>query len=281
MITSKTTYPIFALMSASFVLLLVGVLGASPQAPSGRSGAVPGPPLNWSPNSVSAIVTRGGRTEIQVSLNIIESVGSVALQIAPEVDPYVDVIPATIGNARAGDAIPIRIIIQASATGPLGSFDGTIQVREQVTGQRQGRVFARPLPVHLLIREEQGVPGPDSDGNGVWDYIDQYINTVFPGTQNASTRSAARQYARAIEGGLLNADNKARAIQFAAASDRATECMYYLRPQDAAAAIADLEAAILNTQLRSKTFVMWSEQSAGQVFPSVPFSQRATSCVVD
>ena len=81
--------------------------------------------------------------------------------------------------------------------------------------------------------------------------------------------------------GLLNADNKDLSLQFAQASDRAQECVFYLRPEDANEVLSDLEAVILNTETRSKAFLMWGDQSGGQVFPGVPFSQRNTSCVAE
>lgn len=237
------------------------------------------PPVHWSQSAVNASISRGGHTEIIVSLNAVKAIGNVDIRIVPEIDLYVDVSPSMLSNVKAGDTIPIRISIQADTAAPLGLFDGTIQVREKVTRRGKGKVLARPLPVHVLIREEEGVASVDADGNGVWDYIDQYINDKYPGADNDRLRSASRQYARAIQGGLLNADNKAISLQYAEASDRATECMFFLRPQDADEVLSDLEAIILNTQTRSKAFLMFSEQSAGQIFPSVPFSQRSASCV--
>ena len=128
---------------------------------------------------------------------------------------------------------------------------------------------------------EEKIADIDSDNNGVWDYIDKYINTKYPGPDNNQLRSASRQYARAIQGGLLNADNKEISLQYATASTRATECVFYLRPQDASGVLSDLEAVILNTMTRSRAFLRSSEQSAGGVFPIVPFSQRSTSCIAD
>jgi hypothetical protein len=137
------------------------------------------------------------------------------------------------------------------------------------------------LPVHLLIREEEGIEGTDSDGNAVWDYIDQYIDTNYPGNDNEALRSAFRQYSRALEGGLINASDKEMSLHYAVASDRATECAFDLRPHDASNMLSDLEAVILNTQTRSGAFIMFSEQSAGQVFPSASISQRGASCIAE
>lgn len=237
------------------------------------------PPVHWNPDGVNAIVAPGGHTEVQVSLNAVEALGNINLRIVPEIDPYVDVSPSTLNNVKAGDTIQVHITIQAGTTAPLGLFDGTIQVRQKTTKPGKGKVLARPLPVHVLIREEEGVAGVDADSNGVWDYIDQYITATYPNAD--SLQSGLRQYAKAIQGGLLNADDNNLSLSHATEMDRAIECIYFLRPNDAKNVLSDLKAVILSNESRSRAFIMFSEQSAGQVFSSVPISQRGTSCVAE
>lgn len=256
----------------SIILLLISsFLGSANATPSVR----------WSQPAVDAAIPRGSHKEIAVSLDALETIGSVDLKVVPELSPYVDVVPSAVQNLVAGDVVPIQISVHADPNAPLRSVDGVIQVRAQVTRRGNGRVFSRPLPVRILIQEEEGVVGTDSDGNGVWDYIDQYINTKYPGTENQEMRTAARQYARSIQGGLLNADDKQMALQFSSASDRATECIFYLNPENAADVLRDLESAILNTETRTKAFFMFSEQSVGEVFASTPFSKRSDSCITE
>lgn len=236
-------------------------------------------PVHWSPDAVNAIVARNGRTEVQVSFDAVEALGNVTLRVVPEIAPYVSVTPSSLNNVKEGDRVTVRITIQSTATAPLGLFDGTIQVREVTSKPGQGRVLARPLPVTILIREEETVAGVDADNNGVWDYIDQYINTTYP--DDANTRVALRQFARAIEGGLLHADDKTTSLRYAEDGDRAIECVYFLRPQDARQVLSASKSAILNTNLRSRSYLMFSEQSAGQVFNSAPISQRGASCIAE
>jgi hypothetical protein len=238
--------------------------------------------VHWSQNAVTAIATPGARTEITVSLTAAQALGNVALRIVPEIDPYVDVTPTVLANVRAGDTYTIRISVAPAANAPLGLFDGTIQVREQVARRGLGRVYPRPLPVSVLIRgQDDEVAGTDADGNEVWDYVDQYIDSTLPGDANTAVRSASRQYARALQGGLLNAADQTLSLDYATRTDRATECVFHLRPQDAYDLLTDLEAAILNTVLRSRAFLMFSDQSAGQVFRSAPFAERGASCVAE
>ncbi|MEI2774344.1 MAG: hypothetical protein V9G98_27830 [Candidatus Competibacter sp.] len=240
------------------------------------------PLVHWAPDTVNAIVTRNGHTEVQVSLDAVEALGNVYLRVVPEIAPYVTVNPSAINNVKPGDKISVRITVQAGATAPLEMFDGTIQVRQQTNNKPgQGKVFARPLPVTILIREEEGVAGVDADNNGVWDYVDQYINTVYPGPDVSSVRIALRQNARAIQGGVLHADDNALSIRYAEDMDRSIECVYFLRPEDARKVLLDLKANILNTKTRSEAFMMFSEQSAGHVFSSALVSQRSASCVTE
>ena len=249
---------------------------AEKAASSASASAIP---VHWSPGSVNAIVTRGQTVELQVSFDAVQALDNVYLRVVPEIAPYVSVSPSALNNVKAGDRITIRVGVQAAANASLGLINGTIQVREITSKPGQGRVFPRPLPVTVLIKDEERVSAPDADNNGVWDYIDQYIAATFP--NDPPTRVALRQFARATEGALLHADNKAASLQFAEAGDRAIECVFSIRPQDAAQILSELEAAILNTKLRSRAYLMFSEQSAGQVFKTAPLSEGGASCVAE
>jgi hypothetical protein len=175
--------------------------------------------------------------------------------------------------------VNVRLTIHASPTASAGLFSGTIQVRAR-TQRGQGRVFARPLPITVAIQAAESIPGIDANSNGVWDDIDHYIDSNY-GSASPNQRAALRQFSRALEGALLNAASKNSSLLYAVASDRATECIYSLRPDDAGRVIQDLKAAILNNRVRSRAFLMWSEQSAGEVFRSKPKSQRASSCITE
>jgi len=81
------------------------------------------------------------------------------------------------------------------------------------------------------MKKSDIISGRDQNVNGVWDYIDTYINEKFQGQKHEGVRAAARQYSRALQGDLLNANNKNSSLQFASVTDRTTECMFYHRPQ--------------------------------------------------
>jgi len=254
-------------------LLLLSVSTAAPPAVKSK------PPAQWNPAALNAIVPRNGQTNVNVSLNALEALGNVTFEIVPELNPYIVLSPSGATDIHAGDTIPIRVTFRAGVDAPLRLFEGNIKVREETTRTGKGQVLPLPLPVYLIVRAaEDTIASSDTNTNGVWDYIDQYIENTYPGTENHQVRAGARQYARSIEGGLLNAENKTLSIQFAQSADRAMECIYSIRPQDARQLISQLEAAILNTPLRSRAFGMFSDQSAGQVFRATPFSERSASC---
>lgn len=133
--------------------------------------------------------------------------------------------------------------------------------------------------IQSTVLQTESLSGTDTDNNGVWDYIDGYIDTAYP--KDEKLRAGLRQYARSIQNGILNAHNKNLSLQYAMESDRAQECIAFLRPNDFNAVLGGMEAQMLNTAMRTKEFLVWSEQSAGEVFPSAPISERDKSCVTE
>lgn len=256
---------------SALLLILASIFNLAQAAPS----------VHWSEDSISATLSRDGHAEIQLQLNAVVNLGDVYLWVTPEIEAYVDISPTMLSDVLAGDSNQIQIHLNAGADAPIGLFDGTIQVREKVSERKRGKVFARPLPIQLLIQEPETIAGVDDDGNNVWDYIDQYINETYAGADKESLRAALRQFALSIQGGLLNADNKELSLRYATAGDRAMECVFYLKSQEANAILSDLEAVVLNTKARSEAYLMFSKQSAGHVFPSTPYSQRSASCIAD
>jgi hypothetical protein len=274
---------IFALLGIGLPIALVTVLLSitfhSTAAPSPDNS---NPPVHWNPDKVNVIVARGGETNVVVTINTLKALGHVSVAPVPEFAAYVTVSPTVITNLIAGESFQLNLQFNVAAGAPLGAYDGTVQVREIVSRKGKGRVFPRLLPVSIIIKEaNETIGSSDTNTNGVWDYVDQYIDTTYPGIENQGVRSAGRQFARAIQGGLLNAENKGLSIQYASASMRATECMYSRRPQDSREILENLEAVILNTKLRSQAFVMFNDQLSGQVFRSRSISEGSSSCVED
>jgi hypothetical protein len=235
------------------------------------------PPVHWAPQSVTAAVAKGEVRDIRVVLNAVEPLTDIVIRVVPELAPYVTVSPAALSSVAAGQSVELHLTVRAAPDAPEGLFRGTLQVRQRVA-RGQGRVFPRPLPVTVTVQTRELVEGIDENSNGVWDDIDRYIDTTYS-TAPPSDRAAMRQFSRALQGALLNAADQALSLRYALESDRATECLYALRPSDARRVLEDIKSATLNNRARSRAFLMWSEQSAGQVFRAKPKSQRATSCI--
>jgi len=239
-----------------------------------------GPPVMWGKDSVYAVIPRDGGTNMTVEMTAMDSLGNVGIEIVPELRPYLTVSPDKLTNVVAGAKSTLTLKISAGNVAPLGRLAGNIKVRAIVARKGNGRTFPKVLPVVLVIREkEDTIVAPDLDGNGVWDYVDNYINATYPGAENEKLRKGCRQFSRSIQGALMNCQDKDLSIHYGSSSDRAIECISSIRPSNYREIVGGVNASILNTKLRSEAYVIYNEQCAGQVFKSTPRSQRDQSCL--
>jgi hypothetical protein len=65
---------------------------------------------------------------------------------------------------------------------------------------------------------------------------------------------------------LFDAGNKEAVIRDAQDRQKAVECLYYIRPDDAGNIIHGLRAEILNTKERSIVYIAADAQLSGEVF---------------
>lgn len=220
--------------------------------------------ITWTPSAVNTTVQQGERTEIEVSFKATENLGNIALRIVPELDPFVDVIPSTFNNVSVGATLPVKIVVQPGVRLSPGLFEGALQVRARRIAPTVGPTIARPLPIAVLVLRAE-LAGTDADGNGVWDYVDRYIDATY--SASPPTQQALRQYARALQGSLLNAGDPDTALRFYGENDLAAECIYARRPDDAYKVVSELKATLLNTKERSQAYILFSKQGAGKTFP--------------
>ena len=66
---------------------------------------------------------------------------------------------------------------------------------------------------------------------------------------------------------LVDADNETLAIQHAMERSRAAACLRYLRPDDGSILRRQLQAMIVNTDLRGRMFLAADSQLGGQELP--------------
>ena len=121
----------------------------------------------------------------------------------------------------------------------------------------------------------------DPNGEGVRPDVRAYIETTYP--NSAKTRAALFQYAKVTELALADANNKQLSIQHATEVDRANTCLWYVRDltDDARSISRALMLVILNTDGRNKAYITYNEQLGGEIFPGIPYDQRASACSIN
>lgn len=237
--------------------------------------ALAGTPVNWSLPSLNSIVPAGGSRQVTFMFEASEDIGNITFRVVPELLPYVQISPAAISNVVAGSSTVINVTLKAGLTTQSFAVNGVIQARAASGAQK---VFAQPLPVQLMIRVNP-IADFDADGNGIWDYVDQYINTTY--ANDPEIVPALQQFARSFQAALLDAKDADLSLQHSGEADRAIECIFSYRIRrgaEAAEIIEKLKAAMLNTRERSLADAIFSEHSAGHVFANVPVGQERTSC---
>jgi len=123
--------------------------------------------------------------------------------------------------------------------------------------------------------------GIDSDGNGVRDDVQRYIALTYPNSER--TRAGLTQYAKEAQQALLDADDEETSITNARNRQRALECLrYILGGVDAASIIREeLTAEFLNTDARSRAWIVADGQLSGQIFRGTPIAERKAQCSFD
>lgn len=123
--------------------------------------------------------------------------------------------------------------------------------------------------------------GIDSDNDGVRDDVQRYIALTYPDSER--TRAALTQYAKVRQNSLLDADDKEKSIRHAEESDKTGACLWYiLGSLDERIKVRNsLKSVILNTDERNYAYFTYDSQLGGEVFQSVPYDERASSCEFD
>lgn len=111
------------------------------------------PKIEWTPASVEIAVSQGQRQPVPVDVTASEDVtGEVTVRVVPELEPYVSVSPTSFAGLTAGQKQTVEITATTESDSPLGTFDGTIQLR---SGNKN---LAKPLPVVLTVLEAAPLP---------------------------------------------------------------------------------------------------------------------------
>jgi hypothetical protein len=126
---------------------------------------------------------------------------------------------------------------------------------------------------------QETIAGEDLDNNGVWDYVQDYIDRTY---SDPNMRLALYQFAKADQKFILAANSDDKTL-FSTVDirHRALDCLFYIDkdPTEAFEIQNEFRAHILNTKIRSTTYFKADARLSGQSF-SMP-DRTKKSCDFD
>jgi hypothetical protein len=121
--------------------------------------------------------------------------------------------------------------------------------------------------------------GADANSDGVRDDIESYIDTTYPVPANLDTNKALRQYAKAAQSSIIDANDAGKSVTHVTERFRALECLMSRRPTDFHPLFVELRARILDTNPRSEAYLNADSHAAAANIPLLPADQWAGACI--
>jgi hypothetical protein len=121
--------------------------------------------------------------------------------------------------------------------------------------------------------------GIDSDGDGLRDDIQRYIALTYPDSQK--TRAALKQSALALQKIILESSDEESALSNTELEARASECLWYIHPEDGSRIDNLMMAEFLNTLERSRAYLEYNSKLGGHVFGGKDIDEYKSSCTFD
>jgi hypothetical protein len=144
-----------------------------------------------------------------------------------------------------------------------GVTPGNVTISAAV-GSVNGSKSTKVQTVLATLDRSTDVPGPDKDGNGVRDDIDQVI-AGFGLT--ASQTKALTQFAAALQVAIFSSPDRTSAYSNAVELHRGQECVFSQLSADSTKYTKQIKAFTLNTQPRVMAFAGFSHNASGAVYP--------------
>lgn len=126
----------------------------------------------------------------------------------------------------------------------------------------------------IVQSENDRVAGADEDNNGVWDYIDTWINENYANNPNA--QKAFRMLAKSLQFDMLNYRDK-NAIIDESKKDHSVECVLRALPNDRKI-IGAFGSVVFNTKPRLMAHFEADGQKSGQVYGILSQEQLSQYC---
>ncbi len=255
--------------------------------------AVARPVVSWDPNKIKIEQMQGTQSIHSLTVKSTKDLQDIIAGVVPELQPWVSISPASIGIIQKEKKLELTLTINVPSNAIVGEYDGVIQLRQATVGRNQ-RVIAKPLPLVLVITEQQynvvlppdpgeagrqTLLGIDSDSDGVRDDIQRYIYFAYP--DDEKVRVAMTQLAIEYQGLLSQASDPDAAFNHATRMARHGECLDYIQGEIASDTLAALKAEFLNTRERSLAYINYSNTLGGEIILGAPFQNWKNSCNFD
>lgn len=247
------------------------------------------PAIVWSPASIDESVGTGQTISMQVAFIASKDIAKAQLRVVPALASLVSVSPSSLFGISKGESVNLTLTISAEDDAPLGSFDGTMQLRKVKNNSAPGGTIANPLPIvisvikltpeqKLQVLEDQGaIPkldrsldygGPDDDMNGIRDDIDSYIALNYP---IPLKRDAVEQLARSMQWTILIDKTDSSAVKAESLKQsKAVNCIFQRFDGSAGTkqpseVIAEIESISTNTKPRLLEYLAFAKALDGTV----------------
>ena len=110
------------------------------------------------------------------------------------------------------------------------------------------------------------------------DDVETYIDATYPAPAHTDTNKALRQYAKAAQSSILDANDTSLSVMHVTERFRALECLMARQPSDFHPIFVELRARILDTNPRSAAYLKADGQAATVNLPLLPADQWGGAC---
>lgn len=141
-----------------------------------------------------------------------------------------------------------------------------IYITDQIVSSIKFTAFDKDTYDEIVKNEYDAVIGADANKDGVWDYVEQWIDTKYSGNM----RTALRLLAKEIQFSILNYRNQELIVEHAQ-KGTAVSCIYRAAKADEASGLgSELRAVVLNTEARANASRAADSQLVGGIinFPT-------------
>ena len=160
----------------------------------------------------------------------------------------------------------------------------TVSLRSNPGGFLNVQILAETslnLPPDPGSAGDATIEGVDVNDNGIRDDIERWIALTYQ--ESDKTRQALIQNYYPLQNFMIHAreDDRDAVYNDMTALQRSSECLYYVRRDDANDLLAELESVVVNTSDRVYAYLDSSRILGGGSFPSKPLSKWKQSCTFD